>query len=111
MSDDKFFYANGAEVAVTAYDIAIKFLRNGSSTSLVGSSPSKTGRDGEEREAQVLDNLSVFMSPSHAKTVIAAMLHLVREYERQYGQIPLSAEIRQKWVNEIESAHQNNQPA
>lgn len=103
MAEDKFFYANGAEMAVTPYDVTMKFLRNGSSTSSVGSAPNTAGAP-MEATPTILDTMSVSMSPSHAKTVAAAMLHLIREYEKQYGTIPLTVESAEKWRSEIATA-------
>ncbi len=48
--------------------------------------------------------LSVAMSPSHAKTMMAGMIQLLAMYEDQHGPIPLTEDAKKKWREVIENA-------
>lgn len=92
-SESKFFYANSLEAAVSAYDVSLKFGRN------VTINAEEKGVTGVPQEAQVTaaERLVVSMSPSHAKAMLPALVLLVREYEKNYGKIPLATDAQTAW--------------
>jgi hypothetical protein len=105
MADDaKFFYTNGAEMALSSYDVTIKFLRNGTGTSNIGDPAAAPGSVVQPMQPQVLDQLSVAMSLSHCKTMVSGMLEMLSAYEEQHGTIPLTSEAKQKWKAQISKA-------
>lgn len=92
--EGKFFYANSLEVAVSPFDISMKFMRNGTETA---QKPAATSEINPNAAISVLDAMTVSMSPSHAKAMVPALLRLVQEYEKQFGRIPLGADIQATW--------------
>lgn len=103
-SDEKFFYANGAEMAMSVYDITFKFLRNGSVSSNVGSVPAAAGTMQVGVGSTVLDSMAVSMSPSHAKMIAIGLLGLLDAYEQNHGPIPLESDAKSKWNEQVAKA-------
>lgn len=89
-SDNQFFYCNGSEIAVTLFDFNFKFLRQGTPA---GAQP------GVEMQPENKDSLTVAMSPAHAKTMLYGYFNSVKDYEKNFGSITISAEM-QKLFNE-----------
>lgn len=92
VGEQKFFYTNGMELAVSAYDVTLKFLRNGA-MSTVGAEKGVT----VEATIEVLDTLVVGMSPSHAKALVPGLMLAITQYEKQHGKIPLPPEAVSAW--------------
>ena len=91
MSEEKnFFYTNSSEVGMSAYDITINFLRKGFGRV----DPAKIG---QETDTSVSDELTVSMSPSHAKAMAAHLYKTTLDYERQFSEIPLPPEAKAQW--------------
>lgn len=88
--DEQFFYANGLELAVSPYDITLKFLRQGTPE---GAAP------GVELQPKRIAELSVAMSPVHAKAMLSGLYTAIMGYEESVGAIALPAEA-QKTFNE-----------
>lgn len=90
----KFFYCNATEIAVTPYDFNITFFRQGASKS---ASP----QEGKEVSMQVapvrLDEMTVAMSPSHAKAMLSGFFQAVRDYEKNVGPITTDAVAEQRF--------------
>jgi len=76
MSAKNFFYSNKLELGVSPYDFSFKFLRK------------SAGQDSDNLEPVTDDELIVYMSPSHAKTLIPMLSMAIQEYEKQFGKIP-----------------------
>lgn len=91
----KFFYTNAAEMSVSAYDITIKFIRT--EAELV---------EGAQREVRSTprDAIAIAMSPSHAKAIIPGLLRLIKDYEKQFGPIPLADEGAVLWKTMVTDA-------
>lgn len=82
-ADNKFFYANGLEVAVSPFDFNLKFLRQGADSDAVGGAPAATKR---------LDEIIIGMSPAHAKAMLSGLFTSVSDYEKSFGIINLPNE-------------------
>lgn len=83
--DKQFFYSNGLEISVSPYDITLKFLRQGSPE---GAAP------GVELQPQKLAELSVAMSPAHAKAMLSGLYTSIMSYEQSVGAIALQADAQ-----------------
>jgi hypothetical protein len=81
-TDKNFFYANGMELAVSTYDISLKFLRNGSPSNAVPGVPNAPAR---------LDEIIVAMSPGHAKAMLAGLYKTIVDYEENIGPITIGS--------------------
>lgn len=81
--ENKFFYANGLEIAVSPFDFNLKFLRQGTSTD---------AKPGEILPPARLDELIVSTSPAHAKAMLASLFKTVLDYEKNIGPIALNIE-------------------
>ena len=92
--EPKFFYANGVEMAVSAYDFNLKFVRQGAPS---GATP------GTAVTAERLDELTVTMSPAHAKTLIGVFIKSVHDYEKNIGKIVLPGDEEEKFHDAINS--------
>lgn len=86
-----FFYTNGVELGSSNYDINIKFLRVGTKNS-VGLEAPQGGT--ETIRPTVLDEISVVMSPSHAKALFVNLSTAIKAYERDFGTIPVAKEVQ-----------------
>lgn len=93
--EPKFFYSNSSELTASAYEIGIRFMRNGVPVSEV---PHGTVGTSESAEATVQDVMVVAMSPGHAKAILPGLLNVVRQYEEQFGSIPLPADAAAQWA-------------
>lgn len=89
-SDNKFFYSNGLQVAVSPFDINLKFLRQGAPDNAV---------EGKPMQPQVLDEIIIAMSPAHAKAMLSGLFQSIMSYEKDVGPIALPADL-QKAFNE-----------
>lgn len=87
------FYTNAMELALSAYDVTLRFLRNGSDNS-AAAGPGPT-----ESKVVVLDSLIVSMSPSHLKAMMPALIIAIVEYEKMFGSIPLPPDQAEAWKN------------
>lgn len=86
MSDDKqYFYANSVEVAVTLYDINLKFLRTGTGEVPLNLTNSPVA---QQMQPKKVDEFSICMSPQHAKSMLPALTSAIAKYEEIYGVIP-----------------------
>ena len=95
--ETKFFYANSVEVAVSPFDISLKFMRNGTATLetvAVHTTP-------VDATPVVMDALTIAMSPSAAKSMLPALLQLISVYEQKFGTIPLPPEVLARWNAEV----------
>lgn len=90
--ETNFFYANGLEMSVSAYDLSFKFLRNAPS----GKEKSSFGAFSEE-DVKTEAAAVVSMSPSHAKAMLPGVFRLIQEYEKNFGVIPLPPEVAENW--------------
>ena len=76
MSEDKqFFYANSVEVAVTIFDVNLKFMRTGTPKS-----PPKVGIQ-QNIPPVLLDEMVIGMSPQHAKALLPALTEALKLYD------------------------------
>lgn len=78
MSEDKhFFYANSVEIAVSTYDVNLKFMRTGT--------PKSTMQPGMQQvQPELLDEMVIGMSPQHAKALLPALAQALQQYETQF---------------------------
>jgi len=83
MSAKNFFYSNNLELGVSPYDFSFKFLRK---------SAGQDSDSDDNLEPVTDDELIVYMSPSHAKTLIPMLSMAIQEYEKEFGKIPLPPE-------------------
>ena len=99
--DKQFFYSNGLEIAVSPYDINLKFFRQGTPQSAVVTDPLKS----KALNIQLQKNaeLTVAMSPGHAKAMLSALYTSIINYEKSVGPIPLQADA-QKIYNDTFAA-------
>ncbi|MDD4964913.1 MAG: hypothetical protein PHI11_13455 [Gallionella sp.] len=82
-SEKNFFYSNGLELAVSPYDINLKFLRQGTPDgSVVGNTPAPIR----------LDEMTVSMGPALAKTIAVMLFKVIEDYEKNIGHIALQAQ-------------------
>ena len=89
MSDEnKFFYANGVELAMTAFDVNLKFLRTGTQTVLQQQSGIK------QASAVLQDEMVVGMSPQQAKLLVENLTNVLQAYEVQIGKLPDSEKLK-----------------
>lgn len=78
MSEDKqFFYANAVEVAVSMYDVNLKFMRTGTPKSSL-----KVGTQ-QNVQTELLDEMIIGMSLQHAKALLPALSEALKLYEMQ----------------------------
>lgn len=84
-----FFYSNGLELAVSPYDITFKFLRQGAPDN---------GQPGVELQPKKLDEITVALSPGHAKAMLTMLYNSINGYERQVGIIPLQERDQQAFI-------------
>lgn len=85
MSEEKkFFYANSVEVGVTAYDITLKFMRNGTISNLTPQSVKGLSQP----KTELQDEFIIGMSPQHAKALLPVLTQLIKLYEDSYGKLP-----------------------
>ena len=87
-TEGRFFYTNGLELAVSAYDFNLKFLRQGAP---------ENPEPGKQLAPARLDELIVGMSPGHAKTMLVGLYKAVRDYEANIGHITVNAEDQKKF--------------
>ena len=90
-SDKQFFYANSLELAISPYDFTFKFLRQGA--------PDGVLQQGQPLPPKRIDELSVAMSPAHAKAMIAAQFKAIIAYEKQFGKIAFETEKQNEFDN------------
>jgi len=94
-SDGKFFYTNALEVAASSYDVNLKFMRNGTST---GASSDASP------VIELKDEITVAMSPAHAKAMLPSLLRIVLEYEKHSGApIALPNDMQKLWDETFKS--------
>jgi hypothetical protein len=82
-------YANNCSAVSGLFEIALEF----STTSPVNVGPD--GRPGAMEKKRVV---LVRTSPQHAKAVAVLLLEHVLSYEKQYGSLPATPDMRAKWV-------------
>lgn len=87
-SDNQFFYANGLELAVSPFDITLKFLRQGAPEGAAA---------GVDLQPKRIAELSVAMSPGHAKAMLAGLYTSIMEYEQKVGEIAVPSETQEKF--------------
>ncbi len=92
--EEKFFYTNSVQVAITPYDFSLKFTRNGTETD---NTPRPSGTLKVDVPAKVLDVMTVSMSPSHAKALLVALKQIVDMYEQRHGLIPVPVDVKNQW--------------
>ena len=93
MNEEKpFFYANAMEVATSAYDLNLKFLRTGTVTVIRNQATATP----EMRQAQVevRAEISVVMSPQHAKAMLPSLILAIENYEKMFGPLPSAETLR-----------------
>jgi hypothetical protein len=88
MEQENFFYANGLELAVSVFDVTLRFIRNGAAPGSVPTQGAKPVR---------FADFSISMSPSHAKAMMVPLVNAIREYEKAHGKIPVEAKDQQAW--------------
>ena len=95
------FYANAAEVTLGPYDVAIKFMRNITPTSVdvKGLQPGQAGGVVmKDSNLNVADLMVVSMSLSHLKAMIPSLVAVIATYETQTkNTIPVPMEIAEVW--------------
>lgn len=91
--ESKLFYANGMEVAMSPYDISLKFMWQGSETS----STATPNTEVTDAIPSVLEAVTVSMSLSHAKSMLPSLFAMVAKYEETYGEIPVPPEFVERW--------------
>ena len=89
-TDNKFFYANGVEIAVTSYDFSLKFLRLGL--------PEGATFGGTINVPSRLDECIIAMSPGHAKAMLSSLYKSVLDYENNIGSITLDSEAQKVFM-------------
>ena len=89
-SDRNFFYANGLEVAVSPYDINLKFLRQGSP---------ENAETGVATQPEKIDEVTVAMSPAHAKAMLPGIFKAIVHYEQTFGSISLESKVEEDFGN------------
>ncbi len=80
-SDMQFFYSNSVEIGVSPFDVNLKFIRQGTPEN------AKEGAVVPQNMAE----LTVAMSPAHAKAMLAGFYKAVFDYENNVGKIALEA--------------------
>ncbi|MDP1639116.1 MAG: DUF3467 domain-containing protein [Candidatus Nitrotoga sp.] len=86
-SEKQFFYCNSLEIGVSQFDFSLKFIRQGTPVN------SKAGNVTPERVAE----LTVVMSPAHAKAMLPGFLKAVNDYEKNIGKIAVDKAIQNKF--------------
>lgn len=91
--DEKFFYSNAIEVAVSPFDINLKFIRNGTAT------PAQVVPVNTPVDATpiVQEAMVVAISPSSLKTMLPGLLQAVAIYEQKFGAIPIASDALARW--------------
>lgn len=96
MSEDKqFFYANSVEVAVSAFDFNLKFLRNGTSAS----NPKQNSKQHTAKvraNIELRDEMVIGMSPQHAKAMLPHLTEMLKAYEETFGPLPDIAKLQEQ---------------
>lgn len=89
MSSKNFFYSNNLELTVSPYDFSFRFFRK------------SIGQDSESNNSSEVidDELMVYMSPSHVKTLIPMLFTAIQAYEERFGKIPLPQEKLEEFNN------------
>lgn len=92
MDDElKFFYTNSVETAVSQFDFTLKFMRQGTTNPTQADAVTAATSGGVlagTRPPVTRDELSVAMSPTHAKALFIALANAVLDYEKNVGRIP-----------------------
>lgn len=86
--EKQFFYTNGAEIAVSPYDLNIKFLRQGTPEGASGNPV------GNNIQPTTMAELTVAMSLSHAKTLLPGLYQSIIDYERSFGLIAVTPDAQ-----------------
>lgn len=91
MSEEKqqFFYANAVEVAMSVFDINLKFMRTGTPKTDL----QQSGKGGQTTQAEFREEMVVAMSPQQAKAFLPALTNVLEMYEKQFGVIPTPKEV------------------
>ena len=92
-NENRFFYANSAEVSVSPYEISIKFIRQGAPES----KPSKGRQEPQNVLPINIEDFVIAMSPSHAKALLPGLFNSVMQYEKNLGDIPLEAVAKKQF--------------
>ena len=80
MSENKFFYANSVEIAVSQYDVNLKFMRTGTPK------PSLQPGGTQQVIPELLNKIIIGMSPQHTKALLSALTEALKQYEKTFSQ-------------------------
>lgn len=86
-SEDQFFYTNAVVIGVSPFDVNLKFLRQGTPSGI------QTGAVAPVDLAE----LTVAMSPAHAKSMLVGFYNAIVEYEKKVGRITLEEANQQSF--------------
>ena len=85
--EQSFFYANSLEVAASAYDINLKFIRQGTA---------ENAPEGESKPVRLAEAV-IAMSPNHAKAMLASLYNAVQAYEKTIGPISIPKDMQESF--------------
>lgn len=94
------FYANALDVAVSPYDLTLRFARN---------MPPAHGLGKSEASEEVLTpvrggEIAVLTSPTHAKAILSALIVGLLRYEKDIGPVALPTEQTRKLQDALREA-------
>jgi hypothetical protein len=88
MSEDKqFFYANAVEIALSVFDVNLKFMRTGNPTTSLAQSQANPPLM-QQIQPTLQDQMVIGMSPQHAKALLVNLTEGLKQYEAQFGALP-----------------------
>ena len=101
MGDEaKFFYANAVFLAVSNYDVSMRFVRN---------EPAADAQPGPGSQVVVADTFTVAMSITHAKSMLPVLMDAVVQYEKLFGKQALAPELQVKYDQHFGSSQPKTQ--
>lgn len=97
MSEERFdFYANGATVTFSMYDVTLQFKQEMPATI----------DDGKPSLVEVSDICNIRMSPQHAKSLVVLLFEQVNRYEKEYDvRLPAPEHLAKTWNELVARGH------
>lgn len=94
-SEKQFFYCNSVEIGVSAFDVNLKFIRQGTPKN------AKSGAVIPENIAE----LTVAMSPAHAKAMLPGLYKAIIDYEKKVGLIAVESAVQKTFDETFTTLH------
>ena len=93
MPENNEYYANAVNIIANLYDVTLNFRAQ---------SPVSVQPDGSAAMLQATSEVTVRMSPQHAKALAVLLTQHIVNYEKQFNiELPIEDNLMQQWKNLI----------